>query len=98
MLKEPGSCSPNRKRDQDGGQSEYLTNFDTDIETHNIRDEAGLCERELLKLRCETKSVKETEDQNGELGIRLESEQALKPAHIVEGFIYNGKPMMASMR
>src|SRR5438094_3344717 len=35
--------------------------------------------------------MEQTEDQDGDLRIRLESEQSLKPPNVVEGFVHDGE-------
>src|SRR5207248_3629711 len=73
--------------DQNRGESEALSDLDADVEADNVGDEAILREREILQLGGEPEAVEETEDQDGELRVRLEAEEPAEAVHVLERLV-----------
>src|SRR5271165_3056807 len=74
VAQETAACSPDAESDQDRRERQHLADLHADVEAQNIRHQAVAREFQLLQLGGEPEAVEQAENQNGELGVGLESE------------------------
>src|SRR4029450_3517759 len=92
MPKESAPRPPPTQRDENSGKRENLTDLDTDVEAHDVRDQAIRRQLEFLQLRRQPESVEQAEHEHGGTGIRLNTEEALKPVPIIESLVDERDP------
>lgn len=91
MTHDAAGLSPVCNRNQDHDQSKDLPDFHTDIEEDEIGQQT-VCGHFIIKdFRCHSKAMYQAEQERSHFGIGLNPEPALIRAHIIKGFIDNGK-------
>ena len=64
-----------------------MTHFNADIERYQVGEQTIGRDLILLHLGGQTKAMKQTKDQGGGLGVRLEAKPTLIRPHIVERLV-----------
>src|SRR4051812_12554701 len=92
VLKKSGARPPHAQANEHCRQRQALSNLHSNVEADDVRNQAVLGKRELLKLCRQSKTVKQPEYQNGDFRVRLKSKESLESVHVVEGFVDNREP------
>src|SRR3546814_3576146 len=77
------AAAPEPHRDEDRAEGQQLPDLDADIERQDVEHQAVARQFEILQLGRQAEAMEEAEDQDGDLGVRLNPEQALEPAQVV---------------
>src|SRR5690349_1436152 len=91
MIEERAMRTPPGQRDQDAGERESLSDLDADVEADDVGDEAVGRQFELLKLRGQTETVKQAEDEHRDARVRLKAKEALEAIHVLERLVDDGE-------
>lgn len=84
MPEEAGSLPPETHADENDCESDELSDLDADVEGEKIGHEPVLGNLIFKDLGCQAETMEETEDQGGELCVRLVAAPALECAEIIK--------------
>src|SRR5690349_8312342 len=89
MLEKSAMHPPITQANEHSRQREHLANLYSHVEAEDVCHQAGLGERQFLKLRCQAKAVEQTENEHGYFRIRLKPQEALEAADIVKSLVHH---------